>query len=57
MAGKVAEAARIAVLGVPVLIARAGSESATLACEHGLGVLDLPDLHWVGTIVQKAAAG
>jgi hypothetical protein len=57
MAGKIAEAARIAVLGIPVLIARAGSGSGTLACEHGPGVLDLPDVQWVGTIVQKAAAG
>lgn len=53
MAGKVAEAAAIARLGVPVIIARAGSLSGTLACQHGPNVLDLFKETWRGTLITK----
>lgn len=53
MAGKVAEAGAIASLGVPVIIARAGSSSGALACQHGPNVLDMFKETWRGTLITK----
>lgn len=56
IAAKVAEAAQIVAAGVPVLIARAGSEHARLALQLGLAVLERGEA-WRGTVVRVVAAG
>ncbi len=50
---KVAEAAAVALAGVPVLIARAGSEAGAEACSRGPGVLGEGEGGggWRGTLV------
>eukprot|EP00884_Botryococcus_braunii_P006400 jgi/Botrbrau1/15761/Bobra.4_1s0125.1 len=53
MAGKVAEAGAIAQLGIPVIIARAGSESGALACQHGSKVLQMFPDTWRGTVIDQ----
>jgi isopentenyl phosphate kinase len=52
IATKVAEAAAVAVTGIPVLIAQAGSLDAMSAMRDGLAVLEDPA--WQGTVILAA---
>jgi hypothetical protein len=53
MAGKVAEAGAIAQLGIPVIIAKAATDSGALACRHGPQVLDMFQETWRGTVIEQ----
>lgn len=57
IAAKVEEAAAVARMGVPVVIAEAGTHSGALACRLGPGVLQLgAEQQWRGTVVLLAEA-